>query len=44
VLDPKIGSKCHKQRVAFEQNLRKTGKSKFLKKFYRSLADLNLGR
>ena len=44
VQDSKIGSKCHKQRVAFEQNLRKTGKSKFLKKFYRSLADLNLGR
>ena len=44
VKDGKLGSSCHKKRVAFEQNLRKQGKTKFLKKFYRTLANLNLGR
>ena len=44
VKDLKLGSLCHKKRVAFEQNLRSQGKSKFLKKFYRTLANLNLGR
>ena len=43
VKDGKLGSSCHKKRVAFEQNLRKQGKTKFLKKFYRTLANLNLG-
>ena len=34
----------HKKRVNFETNLRKHGKKNDLKKFYRSLAELNLGR
>lgn len=44
VKDGKLGSMCHKKRVNFETNLRKHGKKYALKKFYRSLADLNLGR
>jgi len=44
IKDPKLGDSCHKRRVAFEQNLRSQGKSHTLKKFYRSLASLNLGR
>ena len=44
VKDGQLGSSCHKKRVAFEQNLRRQGKTKFLKKFYRTLANLNLGR
>ncbi|AFS47879.1 methyltransferase family protein [alpha proteobacterium HIMB5] len=44
VKDGDLGSSCHKKRVNFEQNLRKQGKSSTLKKFYRSLAELNLGR
>ena len=44
VKDGKLGSACHKKRVAFEENLRKLGKKNTLKNFYRSLADLNLGR
>ena len=44
VKDPATGKTCHKKRVAFEQNLRKQGKTKFLKVFYRTLANLNLGR
>jgi len=44
VKDPKLGSVCHKKRVEFEKNLRKSGKTSSLKKFYRSLAELNLGR
>lgn len=44
VKDGKLGSQCHKKRVLFEENLRKNGKTETLKKFYRSLADLNLGR
>jgi len=44
VSDEKLGKACHKKRVLFEENLRKQGKSKVLKNFYRSLANLNLGR
>lgn len=44
VKDGSIGSVCHKKRVAFEQNLRMHGKTSSLKNFYRSLAELNLGR
>jgi hypothetical protein len=44
VKDGKLGSSCHKKRVNFEQNLRKQGKASTLKNFYRSLAELNLGR
>lgn len=44
VNDRNLGSLCHKKRVNFEQNLRKHGKVKKLKNFYRALADLNLGR
>lgn len=44
VKDGKLGSLCHKKRVNFETNLRKHGKKNALKKFYRSLAELNLGR
>tara|TARA_B110000503_G_scaffold139878_1_gene229324 strand:- start:1008 stop:1889 length:882 start_codon:yes stop_codon:yes gene_type:complete len=44
VKDGRIGSECHQKRVAFEQNLRKHGKTSILKSFYRSLAELNLGR
>ena len=40
----KLGKICHQKRVTFEKNLRDNGKSKLLKKFYRSLAKLNLGR
>tara|TARA_B100001057_G_scaffold208613_3_gene209305 strand:- start:110 stop:991 length:882 start_codon:yes stop_codon:yes gene_type:complete len=44
VKDGKLGSQCHKKRVKFEENLRKYGKTETLKKFYRALANLNLGR
>jgi len=44
VSDPKLGKACHKKRVSFEVNLRKTGNQNLLKKFYRTLAKLNLGR
>ncbi|MDA7637792.1 class I SAM-dependent methyltransferase [Candidatus Pelagibacter sp.] len=44
VKERELGSACHKKRVLFEQNLRKQGKTDKLKKFYRALADLNLGR
>ena len=44
VKDGELGSQCHKKRVLFEENLRKHGKTKTLSKFYRALADLNLGR
>jgi 2-polyprenyl-3-methyl-5-hydroxy-6-metoxy-1,4-benzoquinol methylase len=39
-----LGKQCHKKRVMFEENLRKFGKKNSLKKFYRALADVNLGR
>ncbi|MCC4832689.1 class I SAM-dependent methyltransferase [Shewanella sp. 10N.7] len=38
------GKECHKRRVQFELNLRKLGEEKTLKKFYQSLAEVNLGR
>ena len=44
VKNGKLGSECHRKRVNFETNLRKMGKKETLKKFYRSLANLNLGR
>ena len=44
VTDRNLGSECHKKRVAFEMNLRKFNKKLTLKKFYRALANINLGR
>lgn len=44
VKDGKLGSICHRKRVNFEENLKKQGKGLKLKKFYRALAQLNLGR
>lgn len=44
VKNGKLGSACHQKRVNFETNLRKLGKTSTLKKFYRTLAELNLGR
>lgn len=44
VEDPAVGKACHKKRVAFEMNLRRQGKTEFLRSFYRSMADQNLGR
>ncbi|WP_144210025.1 class I SAM-dependent methyltransferase [Shewanella donghaensis] len=38
------GKECHKRRVQFEMNLRNLGEEKTLKKFYQSLAEVNLGR
>ena len=43
VKDGQLGKECHK-RVAFENNLRKVGKTDVLRNFYHSLAKLNLGR
>ena len=42
--DPKLGRTCHEKRMAFEHNLRSTGRTEILHDFYRSLAKLNLGR
>lgn len=42
--DPKLGRECHEQRMAFEASLRGTGRTDVLHDFYRSLANLNLGR
>ena len=39
-----LGKECHLKRVAFEENLRKLGHEELLRKFYKSLADLGLGR
>lgn len=44
VADGALGRACHKERVAFEANLRKQGKLEKLRKFYRALAKLDLGR
>ncbi len=44
VKNGKLGKECHKKRVAFENNLRKVGKTDVLRNFYHSLAKLNLGR
>ena len=42
--NPKLGRECHNKRVHFEKMFSKWGKQKELKAFYKSLADLNLGR
>ena len=42
--DAPLGKMCHNKRVNFELNLRKTGREDTLRKFYRALAELNLGR
>lgn len=42
--DPTLGRKMHEQRMLFEENLRSTGRKAVLHKFYRALADINLGR
>lgn len=42
--DAKLGRECHQQRMNFESNLRKHGYGDLLRKFYRSLAELELGR
>jgi len=44
VTNKDLGKQCHKKRVMFEENLRKFGKTIALKKFYRALAEINLGR
>ena len=44
VKNGRLGKECHSKRVKFENNLRRIGKSDVLKNFYKSLADLNLGR
>jgi len=40
----KLGKVCHQKRVMFEHLMRKYGKADKLTEFYRSLANLNLGR
>jgi 2-polyprenyl-3-methyl-5-hydroxy-6-metoxy-1,4-benzoquinol methylase len=42
--DSTLGKTCHKERIQFELNLRRSGKEEKLRAFYRSLAELNLGR
>jgi len=42
--DGKKGRECHNKRVNFERLMRKHGKKEKLKEFYRSLAELDLGR
>ena len=42
--DGELGKNCHEKRVAFEDNLRRHGKSDTLNRFYTAMADLNLGR
>ena len=44
VRDGALGRQCHEQRMAFERNLRRQGCEKVLREFYRSLAELSLGR
>lgn len=39
-----VGRKIHEQRMLFEYNLRSTGRTEVLHKFYRALAEINLGR
>ncbi|MBK8870718.1 MAG: class I SAM-dependent methyltransferase [Elusimicrobia bacterium] len=38
------GRTCHKKRMNFEHHLRSTGRTDVLRRFYRSLAEQNLGR
>ncbi len=42
--DAELGRKCHEKRMAFERNLRSIGKEDVLRRFYRMLAECNLGR
>ncbi len=42
--DAKLGKNCHNKRVEFERLMKKYGKSEKLLNFYKSLAELNLGR
>ncbi len=44
VADRTLGRSCHERRMAFEMNLRKHGFREVLHRFYRSLAEQNLGR
>ena len=44
VTDPKTGRRCHEQRMAFEENLRKSGNPEILHSFYQAMANLGLGR
>lgn len=42
--DGELGRQIHEERMLFEHNLRRTGRTKALHQFYRALADINLGR
>lgn len=42
--DADLGKACHNKRVRFESVLRRQGKEHKLRRFYESLADLDLGR
>ncbi len=44
VEDAALGRRCHEMRMAFESNLRDTGRAEVLHDFYQSLAQLGLGR
>ncbi|MBN1688179.1 MAG: class I SAM-dependent methyltransferase [Candidatus Omnitrophica bacterium] len=42
--DGNLGRQCHERRMAFENNMRKLGRQRELRRFYQSLAEQNLGR
>ena len=42
--DDQLGRKCHKRRMAFEQNLTKAGMREVKRELYRKLAQIGLGR
>ncbi|MHB8634077.1 MAG: class I SAM-dependent methyltransferase [Thermoplasmatota archaeon] len=42
--EPMLGKSSHKERVAFEANLRAAGRERDLRQFYRALAAIGLGR
>jgi len=42
--DNSLGKEIHKKRVNFELNMRKNGQGEVLRKFYESLAKINIGR
>ena len=44
IRDKKMGPLCHDKRFQFEKNLIKTGNYDLMKRLYRSLAELGLGR
>ena len=44
VTNPALGKACHRERVAFETNLRKFGGGAVLRGIYQALAQLNVGR